>query len=48
MANIQDKIAKQFPDATFEDGEILLVNIPDLLITHTDRLPKSGVKANTR
>ena len=29
MANIQDKIAKQFPEATFEDGEILLVNIPD-------------------
>ena len=29
MANIQDKIAKLFPEATFEDGEILLVNIPD-------------------
>ena len=29
MANIQDKITKQFPEATFEDGEILLVNIPD-------------------
>lgn len=29
MANIQEKIAKQFPEATFEDGEILLVNIPD-------------------
>lgn len=29
MANIQDKIAKIFPEATFEDGEILLINIPD-------------------
>ena len=29
MANIQEKIAKLFPEATFEDGEILLVNIPD-------------------
>ena len=29
MANIQEKIAKQFPEATFEEGEILLVNIPD-------------------
>ena len=29
MANIQEKIARQFPEATFEDGEILLVNIPD-------------------
>ncbi|MBQ7852120.1 MAG: NADH-quinone oxidoreductase subunit D [Muribaculaceae bacterium] len=29
MANIQEKIAMQFPEATFEEGEILLVNIPD-------------------
>lgn len=29
MANIQDKIAKHFPQATFEEGEILLINIPD-------------------
>ena len=29
MANIQDKIAKLFPEATFEDGEFLLINIPD-------------------
>lgn len=29
MANIQDKIAQAFPQATFEQGETLLVNIPD-------------------
>lgn len=29
MANIQEKIAKLFPEATFEEGEILQVNIPD-------------------
>lgn len=29
MADIQEKIAKLFPDATFEQGDTLLVNIPD-------------------
>ncbi|MCM1503943.1 MAG: NADH-quinone oxidoreductase subunit C [Muribaculum sp.] len=29
MANIQEKITKLFPEATFEEGEWLLVNIPD-------------------
>ncbi len=29
MSTLQDKIAKLFPQATFEDGEFLLVNIPD-------------------
>lgn len=29
MANLQEKISKLFPEATFEEGEILLVNIPD-------------------
>lgn len=29
MAQIQDTIAKLFPEATFEEGDILLVNIPD-------------------
>ena len=29
MANIQEKIAKQYPEATFETGENLLVNISD-------------------
>ncbi len=29
MAEIQEKIAKLFPEATFEEGDILLVNIPD-------------------
>ena len=29
MANLQETISKKFPEATFEDGEILLVNIPD-------------------
>lgn len=29
MANIQDKIAMLFPEATFEEGEFLLINIPD-------------------
>ena len=29
MANIQDKIANLFPEATFEEGEFLLINIPD-------------------
>lgn len=29
MANIQNKIAKLFPEATFEEGEFLLINIPD-------------------
>ncbi len=29
MANLQEKISRQFPEVTFEEGEILLVNIPD-------------------
>lgn len=29
MANLQEKISKIFPEATFEEGEILLINIPD-------------------
>lgn len=29
MANLQEKISQLFPEASFEDGEILLVNIPD-------------------
>lgn len=29
MAALKEKIAKLFPDATFEDGDILLVNIAD-------------------
>ncbi len=29
MANIQEKIAKLFPEAVFEDGDMLLVGIPD-------------------
>lgn len=29
MAELQDKISKQFPGATFEEGEILLINIAD-------------------
>ena len=29
MANIQEKIAKLFPDAVFEEGDMLLVGIPD-------------------
>lgn len=29
MADIQEKIAKLFPEATFEQGDTLLVNIPD-------------------
>lgn len=29
MANLQEKISRLFPEATFEEGEILLVNIPD-------------------
>lgn len=29
MANFQEKISKAFPEATFGEGEILLVNIPD-------------------
>lgn len=29
MAELKEKIAKLFPDATFEDGDILLVNIAD-------------------
>ena len=29
MANIQEKITKLFPEATFEEGDVLLVNIPD-------------------
>lgn len=29
MANIQEKISKLFPAATFEEGEILQINIPD-------------------
>lgn len=29
MAELKEKIAKLFPDATFEDGDILLVDIAD-------------------
>ncbi len=29
MANIQEKITKLLPDATFEEGDQLLVNVPD-------------------
>lgn len=29
MAELQNKISRQFPGATFEDGEILLINIAD-------------------
>lgn len=29
MANVQENIARRFPEATFEEGEWLLVNIPD-------------------
>ncbi len=29
MANLQEKVSRLFPEATFEEGEILLVNIPD-------------------
>ncbi|MCC8038185.1 MAG: NADH-quinone oxidoreductase subunit D [Bacteroidales bacterium] len=29
MSTLQDKIAKLFPQASFDDGEFLLVNIPD-------------------
>lgn len=29
MANIQEKISKLFPAATFDEGEILQINIPD-------------------
>lgn len=29
MADIQEKITKLFPEATFEEGDCLLVNIPD-------------------
>ena len=29
MANVQENIARLFPEATFEEGEWLLVNIPD-------------------
>jgi NADH-quinone oxidoreductase subunit C/D len=29
MANTQEKIAKLFPQATFEEGDTLLINIPD-------------------
>lgn len=29
MAELQDKITKRFPEATFEEGEILLINIAD-------------------
>lgn len=29
MAELQDKITKRFPGATFEEGEILLINIAD-------------------
>ncbi|MBD5224961.1 MAG: NADH-quinone oxidoreductase subunit D [Bacteroidales bacterium] len=29
MAELQNKISKQFPGATFEEGEILLINIAD-------------------
>ncbi len=29
MAELQDKISKKFPGATFEEGEILLINIAD-------------------
>jgi len=29
MANLQEKISRLFPEVSFEEGEILLVNIPD-------------------
>ena len=29
MANVQEHIARLFPEAVFEEGEWLLVNIPD-------------------
>lgn len=29
MAELQNRISQQFPEATFEDGEILLINIAD-------------------
>ena len=29
MAELQDKISRQFPGAIFEEGEILLINIAD-------------------
>ena len=29
MAELQQNISKRFPEATFEDGEILLINIAD-------------------
>ncbi len=29
MANFQEKIAKQFPDATFEGEDMLMISIPD-------------------
>ena len=29
MADIKEKISRLFPEATFEDGETLLVTIPD-------------------
>ncbi|MDE5686072.1 MAG: NADH-quinone oxidoreductase subunit C, partial [Paramuribaculum sp.] len=29
MAELKDTIARIFPEATFEDGDILTVNIPD-------------------
>ena len=29
MANIQETIAKLLPEATFEEGDILMVNVPD-------------------
>ena len=29
MASIQEKIVARFPEASFEDADVLLVNIPD-------------------
>jgi len=29
MAELQDKLSRQFPEATFENGEIMLINIAD-------------------
>ena len=29
MAELQEKISKRFPGATFEEGETLLINIAD-------------------
>ena len=29
MAELQEKIATKFPEATFTEGDVLMVNIPD-------------------